>query len=136
MPVRRVRALDPNKSACDAIHGATQDEIRQQRQERRCKKQFQGIDEPMRNELINRIENCGNEKRSANVFPSSIKQLPPVRGLCEPRPKISRSSIPGILDASAKRQYGRNSGLDDEPKVECTLRAGEKVIPSAYDHID
>ena len=58
----------------------------------------------MSNELIDRIENSGNEKRSANVLPPAMKQLRTVYGLCERRPKVGRASVPSIVDASAKRQ--------------------------------
>jgi hypothetical protein len=57
----------------------------------------------MRYELVDRIENCRNEKWGPNVLPPTMKQLRTVRGLRKCRPKICRTPVSRIVNAGAKR---------------------------------
>jgi hypothetical protein len=64
-----------------------------------------------------------------------VKQLKATFRIREYRPKIPLSSFLGVLDASAQCQQRSHAWLKDESKAEAAVRASEKVVPAALDHV-
>jgi len=44
----------------------------------RCNQQFQDVDSPKNDELVNYVQNCGDKENLFDVVPSLLQQLAPV----------------------------------------------------------
>src|SRR5881398_826795 len=59
----------------------------------------------------------------------------PVIGVCENRPEVSGPACVSVLQASAQRDNRGERRLNDKPQIQRAPRAGDKVLPSARNHV-
>jgi hypothetical protein len=100
---------------CDATDRAANQNIGNDRQGHCRNQQFQKVDAPVNDQLVDHVQNRGEKENLSNVFPSLLQQFAPVGRVPENCPEERPSILMCVPQPGTNREDRCNRGLYDQP---------------------
>src|SRR3954463_13719029 len=89
----------------------------------------------MNNELVDRVQNDGQDEHLPNVLSTLSQQLGSISTVRESSPKESPSAVPRVIESCADRDEDSHCRLNDQSEIHRAGSSAVEVVPYALKHL-
>src|SRR5690349_18226464 len=127
--------FDGRSPSSDTTDRPANEHIGNNRQYCRGNQQFQNVNSTMNDELVDGVQNCGNDEYLPDILPALSQQLGSMMGIRENGPEEWRSPFTRILYSGPDRDDDGHSRLHDQPEVYGSVRTTDEVLPYTLEYL-